>query len=69
MKVLIVEDEKLGAQQLKEFIKDYDNTIEIAPIINSCKGLRKWLEQKEEIDLIFCDIELRTIPALPLLHE
>jgi DNA-binding LytR/AlgR family response regulator len=58
MKILIVEDETLAAQQLEQFVKSYNDTIEIVQILNSCKGLKRWLEQKNEADLIFCDIEL-----------
>ncbi|MBA3674989.1 MAG: DNA-binding response regulator, partial [Chitinophagaceae bacterium] len=32
MKVLIVEDEKVAAQQLKDFIQEYNNSIEILPL-------------------------------------
>lgn len=58
MKVLIVEDEKVAADQLQEFVRSYDTAIEVVTIINSCKGLRKWLAENEAVDLIFCDIEL-----------
>lgn len=58
MKVLIVEDENVAAQQLKEFVRSYDPSIEILPVINSCRSLRKWLGENEDVDLIFCDIEL-----------
>lgn len=58
MKILIVEDENVAAQQLKEFIEMYDPSIEVLPPINSCKGLKAWAGNLEEVDLIFCDIEL-----------
>ncbi|HEX8332082.1 MAG TPA: LytTR family DNA-binding domain-containing protein [Segetibacter sp.] len=58
MKILIVEDETIAAHQLERFVKSYNDTIEVVQILNSCNGLKRWLEQKEEADLIFCDIEL-----------
>lgn len=44
--------------QIRQFIQLCDPAIEIADIIGSCKGLGKWLQKKETVDLIFCDIEL-----------
>jgi DNA-binding LytR/AlgR family response regulator len=58
MKILIVEDENVAAEQMTRFIESYDPSMEIVEIISSCKGLRKWLQKNEEVDLIFCDIEL-----------
>jgi DNA-binding LytR/AlgR family response regulator len=58
MKIVIVEDEKIAAEQLKLFIQSYAPSLEVVQIIDSCKGFRKWLQKKEEVDLIFCDIEL-----------
>lgn len=69
MKVLIVEDEKVAAQQLKNFIQEYNNSIEILPLIDSCAELEKWLQQKNETDLILCDIELTDGNALNVLKE
>lgn len=58
MKVLIVEDENVAAQQLKQLIRSCDPSIQISQVISSCKKLKKWFRQNEDTDLIFCDIEL-----------
>lgn len=69
MKVLIVEDEKVAAQQLRNYIRNVDESIEIVEVIGSCKDLRKWTNQKKDVDLVFCDIELRDGNVLKTLKE
>lgn len=69
MKILIVEDENVAAEQMKQFIESYDPSMDIVETIGSCKGLRKWLQKNEEVDLIFCDIELSDGNVLNTLEE
>jgi DNA-binding LytR/AlgR family response regulator len=58
MKVLIVEDEKIAAQQLISYIQSFERSIEVLDVISSCKALNKWIQKAQDVDLVFCDIEL-----------
>src|SRR3990172_8448191 len=58
MKVLIVEDEQLAAERLRELILKYDNQIEIAGIHESVKSAVKWLGKNAAPELVFMDIQL-----------
>jgi DNA-binding LytR/AlgR family response regulator len=68
MKVLIIEDEHLAAQQLKDFVENHDETV-IVGMVNSCTGLRRWVQEGGKADLVFCDIELSDGNVLPVLKE
>ena len=69
MRVLIVEDEKMAALQLVQFIHAFDKAIEILPVVDSCKKFRKWVQKNEAVDLIFCDIELSDGNILSTLRD
>ncbi|MCU7549468.1 LytTR family DNA-binding domain-containing protein [Chitinophagaceae bacterium LB-8] len=58
MKVLIVEDEILLAKQLKSLLQELEPELEIDGQTNSIDTTVQWLQQNEEPDLIFMDIEL-----------
>lgn len=58
MKIVIIEDEKLTANDLASTIKEYDEQIEIPAILSSVKEAIRYFEQEKEPDLIFSDIEL-----------
>lgn len=58
MNCLIIEDEKVAAERLSEFIKKYDPSIEITDIIQSVKNAVKWFNSNKAPDLIFMDIQL-----------
>lgn len=58
MKVLIVEDEPLAAERLIELLKQYDDSLEILPPIDSVKQATQWFSQNNTADLAFMDIEL-----------
>jgi DNA-binding LytR/AlgR family response regulator len=58
MKALIIEDEKLIAQDLEAKIKSVANDIEIIQILPSVKTAKKWFLNNEEPDLMFMDIQL-----------
>lgn len=57
MKVAIIEDEPLAANNLKRFIKKYDSDIEVYPIADSVEQAVMLLKDVSP-DLIFLDIEL-----------
>jgi DNA-binding LytR/AlgR family response regulator len=58
MKVLIVEDEPLGAQTLKDCLEQVDDTIVVMALCNSIRSTIMFLSSGAEPDLIFMDIEL-----------
>jgi len=58
MKVVIVEDEQLSADYLKNILKRIDSTIEVVSIIDSVKKSIEIFEKGIEADLLFVDIHL-----------
>lgn len=58
MKVLIIEDEELGAAKLRKMLTALYDDLEIAGITDSIESSVAWLQQHPAPDLIFMDIEL-----------
>jgi len=58
MTCLIIEDEKIAAERLKDLILKYDKEIEILAIIQSVKNSIEWFNDNAPPDLIFMDIQL-----------
>lgn len=59
MKVLIIEDETIAANNLRRLLSSYDPKIEVLGVLKSVKKSVEWLRQKaEQVDLIFMDIKL-----------
>lgn len=58
MNILIIEDEKLIAEEMQSTILAIDPTINILGIIPSLKAANNWFMANAEPDLIFCDIKL-----------
>jgi two-component system, LytTR family, response regulator LytT len=58
IKILLIEDEELPAQQLKAYIKRYDATMQIVGWERSIQTAYNFLEANGEPDLIISDIEL-----------
>lgn len=59
MKIVIIEDEDLLAEDLSDILKEIDNSIEIVKHISSVKeGVQFFNSTEETIDLIFSDIQL-----------
>lgn len=57
MKIAIIEDEPLAANNLKKLVKNYDSTFKILPIADTVDQAVALLSEVEP-DLIFLDIEL-----------
>lgn len=57
MKVLIIEDEKLAADKLKQMLNEADPSIEVLASLGSIVESVRWLMQNSA-DLIFLDIQL-----------
>lgn len=59
MRVIIIEDEIPAAEKLERYLARYDNSIEVAIVLQSVKTSVEWLRDNiESVDLIFMDIEL-----------
>ena len=58
MNALIIEDEKLVAQELAASIAGVDSTITIVGIVGSVKTALTWFGEHAEPDVIFADIQL-----------
>lgn len=58
MKILIIEDEKLTAKDLARTLLGIDSEIEIVKMVHSIEEATNYFKTKQEIDLIFSDIEL-----------
>ena len=69
MNVVIVEDELPAAEQMQRFINAYNEPINIKGIYSTCAEIIKYLDGNDNIDVIFCDIELRDGNALNSLSQ
>ena len=58
MNALIIEDEKLVAQELAASIAEVDSTIHLVGIVGSVKTALSWFSEHAEPDVIFADIQL-----------
>lgn len=58
MTTLIIEDEKLAAEKLTEFIHRYDSSIEVKDILDSVEKSVEWFRNNDHPDLVFMDIQL-----------
>ncbi len=59
MNVVIIEDELPAAEQIRRYLNSYKQPINIIGIYSSCEEIIRNLNAKSEIDVVFCDIELR----------
>jgi two-component system, LytTR family, response regulator LytT len=58
MRIVIIEDEKLTADDLAETIISIDPSIEIASVLYSVKQAVSYFREYKNTDLIFSDIQL-----------
>ena len=58
MLVLILEDESLAAERLKNLLIEIDPSIEVVKILKSVEASLKWFDNNDEPDLILSDIQL-----------
>ena len=58
MNALIIEDEKLVAQELAASIADVDPTVNLVATVGSVKTALNWFTQHAEPDVVFADIQL-----------
>ena len=58
MKIVIIEDEQLTAEDLAETIQNIDSTVHIIASLRSVKEAINWFHNNDNPDLIFSDIQL-----------
>lgn len=58
MKILIIEDEPLGAETLEQYLAEIDPSIVVAGITESIKSSVEWLQNNPAPEIILMDIEL-----------
>ena len=58
MRVVIIEDEPPASEILSEFIKRYNQEIQIVAHLESVKDSLAWFRENRSPDLVFSDIEL-----------
>src|SRR6476661_8705648 len=58
MNVLIIEDEPLGVDRLRQLLAEADPTIEITGVTDSVESSVAWLQSNPPPDFIMMDIEL-----------
>ena len=58
MKIVIIEDEELTAEDLASAILKTDKTIEIQAILGSVRESVAYFRESKDPDLVFCDIQL-----------
>ena len=58
MKVLILEDEKLASDKLKNTLHEIDPTIDVISVLQSVSSASEWLQANPRPDLILSDIRL-----------
>ena len=59
MKVVIIEDELVAAQNMQLVLREYDPAIEVLAVLRSVKKAVAWLEEGlDQVDLLLMDIKL-----------
>lgn len=60
MKVVIIEDERIGARKLKRMLLGIDPTIQFAAVLESVSEAKEWFNSNSvnDVDLFFSDIQL-----------
>lgn len=69
MNVVIVEDELPSAEQMRSFINRYPEPVTIGGMYSTCAEIIQHLDGNDNIDVVFCDIELRDGNALSALRQ
>jgi DNA-binding LytR/AlgR family response regulator len=69
MRILIIEDEQLIAEELQHVINTVADDIEILDVLSSLKAARKWFMAHAEPDVVFMDIKLRDGLAFELFED
>jgi two-component system response regulator LytT len=69
MRIVIIEDEMFAARRLENMIREYQNSINVAAILESVQESTAWFRKNEEPDLIFLDIHLEDDLSFAIFRE
>ena len=70
MKVVIIEDEKLAAEKLDRYLKQYDASMEVVAQLPSISEAVTFLtSHQQELDVIFMDIQLTDGLSFEIFHQ
>ncbi|MFY0604126.1 MAG: response regulator transcription factor [Flavobacteriaceae bacterium] len=69
MKIVIIEDEKLAAEKLERYLLKFDATIRITALLSSIKDAVEWFNSKEQVDIVFMDIQLTDGLSFEIFHQ
>jgi len=58
MRALIIEDEDLNAEIIRNHIQKFDSQITIATHLKSNQEITEWFKNNDQVDIVFSDIEL-----------
>ncbi|MBD2769507.1 response regulator transcription factor [Hymenobacter sp. BT664] len=69
MRVLIIEDEPLASEKLRDSLRRYNPAITVLAVLESAADAIGWLREHPSPDLIFSDIELLDGPVFRVFEE
>ena len=70
MKVAIIEDEKLAAEKLERYLRQYDSSVDVAAQFASINEAVPWLAtHQQELDVLFMDIQLTDGLSFEIFHQ
>lgn len=58
MKAVIIEDEKIAAESLKNLVNQLDENVEVVAMLQTVEDSVEWLSDNKQPDLLFVDIHL-----------
>ncbi len=69
IQLLMLEDEDPAAKRLQKFLKEMDEPVEVAAVLESISKAKEWLQQNKEPDLMLVDIHLADGNSLELFKQ
>lgn len=69
MNIVIVEDELPASEQMQRFVGSHRDHQHITGVYTTCAEIIRHLDGNDEVDVVFCDIELRDGNALTALQK
>ena len=69
MNVVLIEDELLSSEKLERYLKKYDSQISVVQKLTSISESVKWLQENQDYDLVFMDIQLTDGLSFEILNQ
>nr|WP_295868158.1 LytTR family DNA-binding domain-containing protein [uncultured Chitinophaga sp.] len=69
MNIVIVEDELPASEQMQQFVRAHNGKHNIIGVYTTCAEILRHLDGNDDVDVVFCDIELRDGNALTALQK